>query len=70
VGSGLPLPSPIHLTGRGADINLNDDPLKPEEGPPKAATAKSAKTLTPNLGLGERILAMATGKTRHAPPIA
>ena len=23
---------PIHLTGRGADINLIDDPLKPEEG--------------------------------------
>jgi hypothetical protein len=29
-GSGLPLPSPIQLTGRGADISLNDDPLKPK----------------------------------------
>ena len=29
-GSGLPLPSPIQLTGRGADVSLKDDLLKPK----------------------------------------
>ena len=32
--------------------------------PPRAVTAKSAKRSAQNLGLGERVLAMATGKTR------
>ena len=33
--------------------------------PPRPATAKSAKRSAQNLGLGERVLAMATGKTRQ-----
>jgi uncharacterized caspase-like protein len=33
--------------------------------PPRAATVKSAKPSTQNLGLGERVLAMATGRTRQ-----
>jgi hypothetical protein len=33
--------------------------------PPRAATAMSAKRSAQNLGLGERVLAMATGKTRQ-----
>jgi len=33
--------------------------------PPRAATVKSAKRNAENLGLGERVLAMATGKTRQ-----
>jgi hypothetical protein len=33
--------------------------------PPRAATAESAKRSAQNLGLGERVLAMAAGKTRQ-----
>ena len=33
--------------------------------PSRPATAKSAKPSAPKLGLGERVLAMATGKTRQ-----
>jgi hypothetical protein len=33
--------------------------------PPRPATAKSAKRSAQNLGLGERVFAMATGKTRQ-----
>src|SRR5215471_19195877 len=33
--------------------------------PPRAATAKSAGRSTQNLALGERVLALATGKTRR-----
>jgi hypothetical protein len=33
--------------------------------PPRAATAKSGKRSAQSLGLGERVLAMATGKTRQ-----
>jgi hypothetical protein len=33
--------------------------------PPRPATAKSATRSAQNLGLGERVLAMATGKTRQ-----
>jgi hypothetical protein len=33
--------------------------------PPRPATAKSAKRSAQNLGLSERVLAMATGKTRQ-----
>ena len=33
--------------------------------PPRPATAKSATRCAQNLGLGERVLAMATGKTRQ-----